>query len=125
MGNHTSVVQRGITLGFILFVVSEVLFFFSIFWAFFHSALSPAVELGAVWPPEGILALNPSIILNLCFISPTPVLFLHLNLNISNEDPIDFSMATWAKDALYGLLFTRGAYIRVNLANKRGIDGNA
>jgi len=59
MGNHTSVVQRGITLGFILFVVSEVLFFFSIFWAFFHSALSPAVELGAVWPPKGINALNP------------------------------------------------------------------
>jgi cytochrome c oxidase subunit 3 len=58
-GNHTSIVQRGITIGFILFVISEIFFFLSIFWAFFHSALSPAVELGSVWPPAGIHALNP------------------------------------------------------------------
>jgi len=58
-GNHTSIVQRGITIGFILFVISEVFFFLSIFWAFFHSALSPSIELGAVWPPKGVMALNP------------------------------------------------------------------
>lgn len=58
-GNHTSLVQRGIKFGFLLFIISEVLFFFSIFWAYFHSSLSPSVELGAVWPPEGIEALNP------------------------------------------------------------------
>jgi len=27
--------------------------------AFFHSSLSPTVELGAVWPPKGIQVLNP------------------------------------------------------------------
>jgi cytochrome c oxidase subunit 3 len=32
--------------------------FFSFFWAFFHSSFSPSVELGAMWPPEGINAVN-------------------------------------------------------------------
>lgn len=42
-----------------LFIVSEALFFLAIFWAFFHSALSPTIELGAKWPPMGIEAINP------------------------------------------------------------------
>jgi len=58
-GSHTSKVQQGLTLGFILFVISEVFFFISIGWAFFHSALSPTVELGCMWPPAGIEPLNP------------------------------------------------------------------
>ncbi len=59
LGDHTSAVQRGIVLGFILFIVSEALFFLAIFWAFFHSALTPTVELGAQWPPLGIEPVNP------------------------------------------------------------------
>lgn len=58
-GSHTSKVVKGIHIGMILFIVSEVLFFFSIFWAYFHSALSPAVEIGNFWPPKGIEAINP------------------------------------------------------------------
>ena len=58
-GHHTFAVQKGLTLGFALFVVSEVFFFLSIFWAFFHSSLAPTVELGAHWPPAGIETLNP------------------------------------------------------------------
>lgn len=58
-GHHTFAVQKGLSLGFVLFVISEVFFFISIFWAFFHSSLAPTVELGAHWPPAGIEALNP------------------------------------------------------------------
>ena len=58
-GHHTFAVQKGLLLGFILFVISEVFFFISIFWAFFHSSLAPTVELGAHWPPAGIEPLNP------------------------------------------------------------------
>lgn len=43
----------------ILFIVSEIIFFFSFFWAFFHSSLAPNIEIGGVWPPEGVEALNP------------------------------------------------------------------
>lgn len=46
-------------MGVALFIVSEALFFLAIFWAFFHSALSPTVELGAQWPPMGIEAIDP------------------------------------------------------------------
>lgn len=59
LGNHTMSVQRGIHVGVILFIVSEVLFFAAIFWAFFHSALTPTIELGAQWPPLGVQPINP------------------------------------------------------------------
>lgn len=59
LGNHTFAVQKGLSLGFVLFVISEIFFFISIFWAFFHSSLAPTVELGSHWPPAGIEALNP------------------------------------------------------------------
>lgn len=57
-GHHTLAVQQGITLGIVLFIVSEVYFFLSIFWAYFHSSVSPGVELGVIWPPLGIEAVN-------------------------------------------------------------------
>ncbi len=58
-GHHTSVVQTGLRYGMILFIVSEVMFFSGFFWAFFHSALAPTVEIGSIWPPEGIHPFNP------------------------------------------------------------------
>ncbi len=58
-GHHTSYVQYGLRVGFILFIVSEIMFFSAFFWAYFHSSLSPSVELGAVWPPVGIPTFHP------------------------------------------------------------------
>lgn len=58
-GQHTKQVQQGLRWGMILFIVSEVMFFFAFFWAFFHSSLAPTFDIGGVWPPEGIEVLNP------------------------------------------------------------------
>lgn len=58
-GQHTSEVQAGIKLGFLLFIASEVMFFFAFFWAFFHASLNPSIVLGGVWPPLGLEVLNP------------------------------------------------------------------
>lgn len=58
-GHHTKRVVRGFVIGIALFIISEVMAFFSIFWAFFHSSLAPTIEIGATWPPYGIEALNP------------------------------------------------------------------
>lgn len=58
-GLHTTKVAKGIRWGIILFITSEVLFFFSFFWAFFHSSLSPTIEIGIQWPPLGVLPFNP------------------------------------------------------------------
>lgn len=54
MGYHTSVIQSCLRLGFVLFLVSEVMFFFGFFWALFHYTLSPPWVTGGVWPPQGI-----------------------------------------------------------------------
>ena len=54
----TPLVQSNLKLGMILFIISEVFFFFSFFWAFFHSSLSPSIFIGSVWPPEHFAALG-------------------------------------------------------------------
>nr|QBZ38152.1 cytochrome c oxidase subunit III [Matsumuramata muiri]QWW90532.1 cytochrome c oxidase subunit III [Matsumuramata muiri] len=58
-GDHTLIVKKMIKLGMILFIISEVMFFFSFFWSFFHSSLAPNFELGMKWPPKGITPFNP------------------------------------------------------------------
>nr|WKY18611.1 cytochrome c oxidase subunit III [Jonas distinctus] len=58
-GLHTVSVVKGLHWGMIFFILSEVLFFFSFFWAFFHSSLSPTVEIGTYWPPAGTQPFNP------------------------------------------------------------------
>lgn len=59
LGNHTKEVKNGLMIGFILFVISEVFAFISVFWAYFHSSIVPSVEIGGYWPPLGIVPLNP------------------------------------------------------------------
>ena len=59
LGHHTIQVQKGLTIGVVLFIISEIFAFLSVFWAFFHSSLSPTIEIGGVWPPQGITPLDP------------------------------------------------------------------
>jgi len=59
LGDHTIPVQKGLSLGMVFFIITEVFFFISIFWALFHSSLSPDVALGGQWPPVGIESINP------------------------------------------------------------------
>nr|YP_010535524.1 cytochrome c oxidase subunit III [Ornithodoros erraticus]UYB78280.1 cytochrome c oxidase subunit III [Ornithodoros erraticus]UYB78293.1 cytochrome c oxidase subunit III [Ornithodoros erraticus] len=58
-GHHTIIVSLNMKWGMALFILSEVLFFVSFFWAFFHSSLSPNIEIGTIWPPVGIMPFNP------------------------------------------------------------------
>nr|QHD45541.1 cytochrome c oxidase subunit III [Cicadella viridis] len=58
-GNHTFKVSLGMKYGMILFIISEIFFFSSFFWSFFHSSLSPSMEIGLQWPPVGIKTFNP------------------------------------------------------------------
>jgi cytochrome c oxidase subunit 3 len=58
-GQHTASVQWGLKTGMILFIVSEVMFFFGIFWSFFHSSFNPSVSIGGVWPPAFLITLDP------------------------------------------------------------------
>ena len=99
LGNHTLAVQRGLNLGVGLFIVSEALFFLAIFWTFFHSALSPAVELGAMWPPMGIEAIDP---FELPLINTVLLLASGFTVTYAHH----FLINGKRSKALYGLLYT-------------------
>nr|YP_009002062.1 cytochrome c oxidase subunit III [Cryptocellus narino]AGL11924.1 cytochrome c oxidase subunit III [Cryptocellus narino] len=58
-GQHPLKTVTNLKWGMILFIVSEVMFFLSFFWAFFHNSLAPTMELGSTWPPMGINTFNP------------------------------------------------------------------
>lgn len=64
---HTKLVQKGLSIGMMLFILSEVMFFVAFFWAFFHarffphemSASDPWSVAASIWPPKGIVPLDP------------------------------------------------------------------
>ena len=59
-GDHTPVVRIGLRYGFIMFIMSEVMFFAAWFWVFFKNAMYPMTEgAGGVWPPVGIETFDP------------------------------------------------------------------
>jgi len=58
-GQHTFSVQQGLRQGVLLFIVSEIMFFFAFFWAFFDASIKPSFMLGGVWPPDGLETLSP------------------------------------------------------------------
>ena len=62
--DHTPVVQIGLRYGFILFIISEVMFFVAWFWSFFRYALFTQPETaefaaGGSFPPAGVHVFDP------------------------------------------------------------------
>jgi heme/copper-type cytochrome/quinol oxidase subunit 3 len=57
--HHNAVVRHGLRMGMVLFIASEVMFFFAFFWAFFNSSM-PALSFAAQpkWPPPGTVPLE-------------------------------------------------------------------
>lgn len=58
-GYHNLEVMTGIKVGIILFILSECFFFLGIFWRYLHLAQIPAIEIGGVWPPQGVTPFDP------------------------------------------------------------------
>nr|AHX97869.1 cytochrome c oxidase subunit III [Proterops sp. QL-2014] len=58
-GMHNIKVINGLYNGMILFIISEVMFFISFFWMYFHMFLSPSMEIGMLWSPKLIVMFNP------------------------------------------------------------------
>ena len=62
-GDHTPVVRIGLRYGFMMFIMSEVMFFAAWFWSFFKHAMYPGgpTEPAAfnTWPPQGVTPFDP------------------------------------------------------------------
>ncbi|WOI55678.1 cytochrome c oxidase subunit 3 [Palleronia sp. LCG004] len=60
VGDHTPVVRIGLRYGFIMFIMSEVMFFAAWFWSFFKHALYPMATFSeGQWPPPSIETFDP------------------------------------------------------------------
>jgi len=57
-GHHTLAIQNNIKTAMILFILSEVCFFFAFFWSFFHVSVFPSIFIGGTWPPFGVVTPN-------------------------------------------------------------------
>ena len=56
---HRFIRNNYFKIGIILFIRSEVMFFFSFFWCYFDFVLVVDRELGRIWPPKGVRRINP------------------------------------------------------------------
>ena len=83
----------------VLFIVSEIMFFFAFFWAFFHSSLSPVYNLGGVGPPEVIQTIQTSGI-------PLTNTFFLLSSGATVTRAHHAIIVRAKKQAIIGLLFT-------------------
>lgn len=57
-GKNSLMLEQGLKFSMLLFISSEVFFFFSFFWSYFHFFLAPVMEIGLVWPPYGVEIFN-------------------------------------------------------------------
>ena len=95
-GHHTAIVQLGLRYGMLLFIVSEIMFFFAFFWAFFAAALAPVIEIGSIWPPKGIDVFDPievpllNTLILLC--SGATVTYAHHAITAGNKIEAVFSL---------------------------------
>ena len=104
MGYHSNYVSKGLILGFLYFLLTEIMLFFSFFWTYFHFALNP---LNLIWPPIGIDLINPWSIplLNtfLLFYSGIAATYAH-HIYLSNQR--NLSLNWLMLSIIIGLIFT-------------------
>ena len=59
-GHHTRPVREGLKMGFVLFLVSEGMLFFSLFWTFFYLSVHPGYALGTLWSAHLLSEVAPA-----------------------------------------------------------------
>ncbi len=106
--DHTDVVRHGLRLGMVLFIMSEVMFFFAFFWAFFNASM-PVLSFVAqpVWPPQGVVPLEtwglPFVNTLILLASGATVTWAHQGLRADKRGVMKFGLFL---TILLGALFT-------------------
>nr|YP_011017983.1 cytochrome c oxidase subunit 3 [Lingula reevii]WQG15346.1 cytochrome c oxidase subunit 3 [Lingula reevii] len=127
VGMSTAQELSNLKMAFALFIWSELFFFVGLFWAFFHSALSPSDELGCMWPPiVGIMPMNP-------YSLPTVGLVIlvssgfSINLAVKSVKAGSALYSTMVVTVLLGLAFTClqvYEYVKAGFTMQDGIYGS-
>jgi heme/copper-type cytochrome/quinol oxidase subunit 3 len=127
-GRHTNIVQLGLRYGMILFIVSEIMFFFAFFWAFFAASISPTVEIGNIWPPKGIDAFNPfevplvNTLILLC--SGATITYSHHAITAGNKIEAIFGLVLTVVLAIIFTGLQGFEYVSANFSITDGIFGS-
>lgn len=128
-GLHSTIVQLGLRWGIILFIVSEVFFFISFFWAFFHSSLAPDPQIGLFWPPIGIFPFNPFQVplLNTLILlsSGVSVTWAHHSTIRGDFNNTNFSLGLTITLGLYFTFLQALEYFEARFSLADGIYGSA
>nr|UZT67495.1 cytochrome c oxidase subunit 3 [Ganaspini sp. ZJUH 20220007] len=117
-GMHTLILIKGIKLSMILFILSELMFFISFFWTFFHSALSPNIEIGSLWPPLNIKQFNPYQIpmINTIILLSSGITITWTHYSILNKNKFN-SLISLLFTIMLGMIFTLIQMIEYNEAS--------
>jgi cytochrome c oxidase subunit 3 len=127
-GHHTSTVQSGLRYGMLLFIVSEVMFFFAFFWAYFTSSLAPTIEIGSIWPPLGIEILNafeiPLLNTVILLLSGASVTWCHHSIVGNNRKEAIVSLMITVMLAVVFTLFQAFEYFDANFNISDSVYGS-
>lgn len=127
-GKHTFAVQKGLKNGMILFITSEVMFFFAFFWAFFHSSLAPVPEIGCVWPPAAIQTLSaweiPYLNTMILLLSGCTITVCHYSIIANDRKKAILSLIATIVLAIIFTLLQIYEYIHASFTMSDGIYGS-
>ena len=134
-GHHNAAVRSGLTIGMLLFIASEVMFFVAWFWAFFASSLGsndPQIYgrldfTGGLWPPKGTEVIDP---LKLPLMNTFVLIASSFAVNVAHDDLREGNRDGFKNflfvAILLGLLFIAGQayeYIHAPFAFRNSIYG--
>jgi len=108
-GYHNAIVRHGLTIGMILFIASEVMFFVAWFWAFFGSAIDPSDPqvygrldfTGGIWPPKGTEVIDP---LKLPLMNTFVLVTSSFAVNVAHDDLREGNRQGFKNFLLVGIL---------------------
>jgi cytochrome c oxidase subunit 3 len=127
-GHHTNIVQLGLRYGVILFIVSEIMFFFAFFWAFFAASLAPTIEIGNIWPPKGIDVFDAKAIplLNTLILlcSGATITFSHHSITAGNKNEALWSLCLTVALAVVFTALQAFEYVSANFTITDGVYGS-
>ena len=134
-GYHNAIVRHGLTIGMILFIASEVMFFVAWFWAFFGSAIDPSDPqvygrldfTDGIWPPKGTEVLDP---LKLPLMNTFVLVTSSFAVNVAHDDLREGNRQGFENFLMVGIalgvlfVLTQGyEYIHAPFAFKNSIYG--